>query len=42
MVFLCQKSNQDTQGRTGNRLPLSYITTPPVVYPAQSTQPTGC
>ena len=42
VVFLYPKSNQDTQGRTGNRLSLCYITTLPVVHPAQSTQSTGC
>ena len=42
VVFLYPKSNQDAQGRTGNRLPLCYITTPPVVHPAQSVQSTGC
>ena len=42
VVFLYPKSNQDTQGRTENRLPLCHITTPPVVHPAQSVQSTGC
>nr|DAI85333.1 MAG TPA: hypothetical protein [Caudoviricetes sp.]DAJ97565.1 MAG TPA: hypothetical protein [Caudoviricetes sp.]DAL29555.1 MAG TPA_asm: hypothetical protein [Caudoviricetes sp.]DAQ97809.1 MAG TPA: hypothetical protein [Caudoviricetes sp.] len=42
MVFLYPKSNQDTQGRTGNRLPLCHITTLPVVHPAQSVQLTSC
>lgn len=28
VVFLYPKSNQDTQGRTGNRLPLCHITRP--------------